>query len=260
MTDKIASEKDFHNREYTENLRSRLLTFHSVLEACGSLYKQSLASRCRGRKVLEYGCGPDSDAYWLAQHGAEVVGIDISEVAIEHARELAREKGVNTATFQVMNAEEMHFSDATFDMVCGRAIIHHLDLDKAYAELVRVLKPDGTVVFLEPLGHNPVINFCRWLTPKLRTPDEHPLTMRDLRLAQSYFGRVEYRFFHLLSLGAFVFAKFPGFPSILRLFDAVDQVIFRVLPFTRPLAWMCVMTLSAPKKLPAAEGCAPIPR
>ena len=71
--------------------------------------------------------------------------------------------------FQVMNAEVLEFPDASFDLVFGVAILHHLDLDTACAEFLRVLRPSGTAVFLEPLGHNPFINLVRWATPAART-------------------------------------------------------------------------------------------
>jgi len=51
-----------------------------------------------------------------------------------------------------MNAEELKFADDYFDIVCGGAILHHLDLNKALSEIARVLKPDGKAIFVEPLG------------------------------------------------------------------------------------------------------------
>ena len=42
-------------------------------------------------------------------------------------------------------------------------------------EISRILKPNGKLLFIEPLGTNPLINFYRKLTPKSRSKDEHPL-------------------------------------------------------------------------------------
>ena len=48
------------------------------------------------------------------------------------------------------------------------------------AEIKRVLRPEGCAVFLEPLADNPLLRFFRFLTPNARTPDERPLTKKNL--------------------------------------------------------------------------------
>jgi len=48
----------------------------------------------------------------------------------------------------VADAEQLPFEDDSFDLVVGHAVLHHLpDLTQAFAELFRVLKPGGTIVF-----------------------------------------------------------------------------------------------------------------
>src|SRR3546814_19128134 len=89
--------------------------------------------------------------------------------------DLATETGLH-ATFSVDNAEQTSFPDASFDRIGGSGILHHLDLDRAYAEIARLLKPGGRAVFLEPLGHNPLLTAYRDRTPRMRTEDKnHPL-------------------------------------------------------------------------------------
>ena len=53
------------------------------------------------------------------------------------------------------DAERLPFEDATFDLVLGHAVLHHIpDLDRAASEFMRVLRPGGTVVFCgEPSAH-----------------------------------------------------------------------------------------------------------
>ena len=55
----------------------------------------------------------------------------------------------------VADAEELPFADATFDLVLGHAVLHHIpDLNRAAAEFARVLRPGGTVAFCgEPSAH-----------------------------------------------------------------------------------------------------------
>lgn len=199
-----------------------------------------------GKRVLEYGCGPGSQAFFLARQGAEVTGIDISDIAIAQAAERARAEGVaERCRFEVMNAEETTFDDDQFDLVCGTAILHHLDLDSAYAEIARLIKPTGRAVFVEPMGHNPAINAYRRRTPELRTEDEHPLLARDLELIDSYFEEAEVTYFNLLTLLAVPLRGTRGFDPIVAALGAVDQAIFRV-PAARKYAWMVLISLSKP--------------
>jgi hypothetical protein len=85
----------------------------------------------------------------------------------------------------VLNAEEPSFEDDS----CG------------------TLKTGGEGLFLEPLGHTPLINLYRRFTPRFRTPDEHPLVISDFELARRYFGSVDAEFFHLTSFFARVRSK-----------------------------------------------------
>ena len=147
-----------------------------------------------------------------------------------------------------MNAEDLKFDDDYFDIVCGGAILHHLDLNKALSEITRVLKPDGKAIFVEPLGHNPLINLYRRFTPSLRTKDEHPLLMRDLKLMRDYFHQVDVRYFHLLSLLAVPFHKLSTFHSLLKITETIDKVVLQI-PFLKRQAWQAVIMLYKPRKM-----------
>src|SRR5205085_2780620 len=164
--------------------------------------------------------------------GALVTGIELSETALHKARTAANAAGLQV-DFRTMDAESLDFPDQTFDVICGNGILHHLVLDHAYAEIARTLKPDGAAIFMEPLGHNPIINLYRRITPGLRTPDEHPIKMKDLALARRFFGSLELHFYHLLSLGAVPLRKTSIFGPALRRLDDLDGLLFRRLPVTR---------------------------
>jgi len=186
--DRLAKEAAFHDVAFGQQTRQQAWKFYAVASDAYERYGELLAgSVTAGSRALEYGCGPGSRAFDLARAGASVNGIDISPVAIELARETAlRQPGGERTTFDVMDAEHLAFPDASFDLVCGTSIIHHLDVDRAYGEVARVLKPGGIAVFLEALGHNPAINGYRRLTPALRTEDEHPLHEGHLRRARAF--------------------------------------------------------------------------
>lgn len=249
-TTRQARERDFHNEAFADGRRRGLTGVYAVLHDSRMFYERVLSSNCAGRDVLEYGCGPGGYSRFLAERGAHLTGIDISDVAVQQASEKARSEGF-PATFRVMDAERLEFGDGSFDLVCSVAILHHLDLNRAYSEVARVLKRSGRAVFLEPLGHNPLINLFRRMTPHLRTPDEHPLLMKDLRLAEAYFNRVQSSFFAFHSLLAIPFRNTRSFLRILTRLEAVDRAFFRIAPTFRRYAWEVVVVLSEPRKAPS---------
>lgn len=238
-------EREFHNKPVDDRWR-KVEKFYDLTASSHALYHSLLLERCQGKRVLEYGCGEGSSAFLLAEHGGAVTGIDISDVRIEHAREQAAELEAPSMSFEVMDAEALAFRDSSFELICGTSIIHHLDLARAFSELRRVLTADGVGIFLEPLGHNPLINLYRARTPELRTPDEHPLLMRDLELAGRYFGNVEASYFHLASLAAVGFRKTRAFPSLRDRLEALDRRLFTLAPRLRRYAWITVLQLRDP--------------
>ncbi len=252
-------EAGFFDRAFSDQIRSNLWSsYYRVTGSSTQFYRRYLASRCEGAAVLEYGCGVTNQAFFLADRGARsVVGIDISPVAVERGNERVRENGYDSVSYRVMDAEDMDFEDDSFDLVCGGAILHHLDLSRAYSELSRVLRPSGTAIFVEPLGHNPLINRFRNRTPELRTADEHPLLMPDLKFAEEFFGTVRARFFHLTGLAAVPFRGAPGFRRMVAALDASDRALFRLLPPTRKLAWQVAIELRQPRSGLAAARESP---
>src|SRR5439155_25985514 len=98
-------------------------------------------------------------------------------------------------------------------VVCEAGVLHHLALEPAVAEMARVVKREGQVICYEAVGHNPLFQLYRRLTPALRTryETEHILRMKDLRMMRRYFDRIEIRFFHLAVLLAVPWRKLPGF-------------------------------------------------
>ncbi len=251
---RIQQEKEFHNQRFRDEVdrRSNLSKYYAITGSSVNYYYDLLRAGA-GERVLEYGCGTGSAAFWLAAGGAAVTGIDIADTAIERASREAKEKG-QSINFRVMNAEALDLPDDSFDLICGSGILHHLDLNQAYAELARVLSPEGRVVFREPLGHNLFVNLYRWLTPTLRTETEHPLLLKDLDTARLFFDRVEVKYFYLLALLVAPVAERAIFGPLLAFLERVDRRLFSLLPFTRRYAWIAVMAMAQPKK----DGPAPL--
>jgi ubiquinone/menaquinone biosynthesis C-methylase UbiE len=243
---RLQREAEFHDKTFADDGRAAAGKFYLSANRAKECYRELIGVECSGKKILEYGCGKGSYAFGLARLGAEVTGIDISPEGIEIAKAQAVTEGLeNRLSFAVMNAEELQFEDAYFDVVCGSGILHHLDLDKALTELARVLKPSGSAVFFEPLGHNVLINLYRRLTPKMRSQDEHPLLMCDLKRFSTHFKQCRFHYYNLLALAAVPFHSLPGFKGLLAFLHGLDRLLLSA-PFLKSQAWLVVVKLEQP--------------
>jgi SAM-dependent methyltransferase len=242
-------ERTYHDERFAIDSRKKLYKYYSTNEGAKKFYVEEISRGCVSRKVLEYGCGTGSLSFDLVERGAQVTGIDISEVAIRKAKErmLKENIGGDNLCFAVMDAEDLGFDADEFSLVCGTGILHHLNVERAFSELSRVLTKEGRAVFVEPLGYNPLINMYRKMTPKLRSKDEHPLIRPDVELAEKYFRDVSIKHFHLLSLMAVPFRRIKGFHLLMKLVDRVDGLLLS-LPLVKWFAWMAVLELKSPKK------------
>lgn len=242
-SDRVQREKAFHNEAFSDKRRSSLGKFYRVCRSMYREYESTLQEQCSGKRVLEYGCGITGRAFETAKSSAYVVGIDISDVAVQQSRQQAQQLGIQGKTeFIVMNAEAMTFPDGEFDVVFGSGILHHLNLAAAASELHRVLKPTGVAIFTEPLGHNPVINLFRKLTPKLRTADEHPLLMRDIAMLKQHFPGTEVSWHSLTTPYVAVLPK-QLWKWALPMAEAADRMLFTI-PWIRPLAWFAIIKMA----------------
>jgi Methylase involved in ubiquinone/menaquinone biosynthesis len=250
MNERLEQEKNYHNEIFGEdNPRDEVIGFYSIDRQKTDFINELINKYSKNASVLEYGCGVNCSAFSMAELSDNVAGIDISDVAVKKNNEQAAQIGIqDRLKFYVMDAHHLEFSDNCFDFVYGNSILHHLDIEKAYRQISRVLNCEGHAVFCEPLKYNPFIGLFRVLTPRLRTKDEHPLSSKDLRDAHKYFAKVEISYFSLFTLFAIPFKSKKAFKKILNFFEHLDKSVFRHLPFLRKFSWMVVMDLSDPIK------------
>lgn len=248
MAIKQEREQAFHDAAFTESTRAPIWGFYRITGVSQRAFHDLLlAEGLMGKRVLELGSGANPQAFFLAAHGAEVVVVDISPVAVEHGRRRAAHEHLDKhVAFSVMDVESLEFPDSTFDVVCGSAVLHHVDVARAYSQIARVLRPGGWAIFVEPLGHNPIINAYRKRTPAFRTVDEHPLLLSDLEDARQHFGAVDLQFFHLASLAAIPFRDRRRFSRLLAALERVDSRLLSTTPLIQKHAWMVVLRLREP--------------
>jgi ubiquinone/menaquinone biosynthesis C-methylase UbiE len=97
------------------------------------------------------------DLVELAKRGIEVIGIDLTEKAIDLACKHFKEKKLQ-AKFKVANAESLPFKNEEFDLVYSFGVLHHTpNTQKAIDEIFRVLKPGGGAYIM--LYHKNSLNY-----------------------------------------------------------------------------------------------------
>jgi SAM-dependent methyltransferase len=207
-----------------------------------------LGSDVSGLQILDFGCGSGANSVHLANRGAHVCGVDISEDLIQLAERRMRASGrPDGARFVVASAHDLPFPDRSIDIVFGIAILHHLDLELVSREVFRVLKPGGRAIFQEPVRNSPTLKFLRSLIP-LRAPDispfERPLTDEELERFAARFGSMRVRAFGLPHVQIA-----QWLPFLRRKVNALhrgDRALLRAIPALRYYASIRVLELTRP--------------
>jgi len=231
-------------------------------EAPTALENQFILSRMgdlRGKRLLDIGAGLGESSVYFALRGAQVTMTDISPGMVQTGRELARKFGVKMEGV-VSGAEALDVPDESYDFVYVANTIHHVqDRAALFQEIHRVLKPGGYFFSYDPIAYNPAINAYRRMATEVRTEDESPLTLADLKLAKKYFPGVRHREFWISSLLLFVkyyvadrvhpnqdrywkriLRETPARLGWWMPLRALDRILTR-LPIVRWLAWNMVM-------------------
>lgn len=108
----------------------------------------------RGSVALEVGCGAGGASRLLAQvvAGARVVGVDPSRLAVAEAIRLTAAAGLaGRVTFEPMDGRRLSYPDGAFDAVfASRVLVHAFDPEGILSEMLRVLRPGGSLLVVEP--------------------------------------------------------------------------------------------------------------
>ena len=139
----------FEKRFVNSDVHSRRVAEHA-LQLLGT------ANPKPGQQLLDVGCGNGAAAIGLANTlGLVVTGVDVDTEQIEAAA--AARDGLAAVRFLAADATRLPFADGEFDLVYSNKTTHHIrDWQQALAEMTRVLKPEGYLVysdFVAPLGH-----------------------------------------------------------------------------------------------------------
>jgi SAM-dependent methyltransferase len=182
------SERDYHDLHY-ENEAARIQG--TPLFACVHDHGAREFLRRTGigqaHRVLSLGCGDGSIERRLAPCVKEIVGIDISPVAIEQAREQAKQAALANLSFHVSDPDRLGLEGlGQFDSVAAFAFLHHLSDPMIRDTLIAaraVLRPGGVFYSSDPSQRRLVGLFSRLVGAtydRYHSPDERELDPEGL--------------------------------------------------------------------------------
>lgn len=139
----------------------------------GKVFQQSRELAVRGlpvqpgHRILEVGIGT-GEALPLYPSHCEVLGIDLSDEMLEHARRRVDEYQLEHVTLQRMDAGNMDFPDDHFDIVMAAYVVTAVpDYRVVVDEMIRVCKPGGRIVMLNHFsnGNKMIAAIEKWISP-----------------------------------------------------------------------------------------------
>jgi len=257
MEERKQKEIEYYNREAElsgEEIKESGSSggFSPFLLESYNFLRSLLEEKGKNKKILDYGCGAGIHLVWLAKIGKETIGIDLSKNSLELAKKkIKKEKLESKAKILLMDCEKIEFPDNSFDIIFDGGTFSSLDLSKALPGLAQALKPDGFLIGIETLGHNPLTNLKRkinvLLGKRTKWAAEHIMKTEDIENAKNYFGKTEIYYFHLISWLAFPFMGLPGGNLLLKLLEIKDGILLKI-PFLRKYAFKVVFVFSEPRK------------
>jgi 2-polyprenyl-3-methyl-5-hydroxy-6-metoxy-1,4-benzoquinol methylase len=222
-----------------------------------------------GKRILEIGAGGGSLAVWLAQQGATVVGIDVSDGILEVARERVRVNGVADrvtlvhSPIEKFDPRSLGLGHDTYDAVIGNNVVHHFERELALDNLARLMAPGAVAAFCEPVLFVPrwlrSVRNSRLVTRRFpmhtHTPDERALFMEDFDLMRRRFRYVAWEPFQVLCrLQNFVELSDPTWNRL----EALDRWLLRAVPRTRRICRIAVITLGLPRSADTVDPLPPL--
>jgi len=108
----------------------------------------------KGKKVLDIACGPGILIHGLRSRGYTITAVDAAPEMVARAKE--EHKIGEDLTIEVGDVYALKYPDASFDVVTALGLVEYLaDQEKAHREMVRVLKPGGTLIVSYPYTWSP---------------------------------------------------------------------------------------------------------
>lgn len=147
--------------------------------------RRLLGRASSGERLLDVGCGTGHWSFFFANLGYQVTGIDIAREMIAVARSVP-----SGCSFQVADARELPFKDASFDVVAMMAALEFLtDPEMGLREMARCAKPGG-ILLIGTLNRLAPLNRQRISANKEPYASGHLFSPAELRIIMKPYGRI----------------------------------------------------------------------
>lgn len=261
VPDRKDAERAAYEEAYSQSREfSSSVLREGLLSSSEAYFQSRIGALAPGKCILEIGCGIGEHSLLAARSGANtVVGIDVAQAAIDTARRHAQEAGLgDRVSFHCMDVESLSFPNRSFDMIVNHEVFSSIDLSAALPELARVLAPQGVVLSLECLGHNPLFNLNRrlnaWRGRRTAWAVTHIVRREHFELMRRSFGAIEVRYFHLVApyLAPLFLLPLAGLRSkLVRIAERADQTALNRAPeWLRRYCFKAVFELARPVAAP----------
>ena len=138
-------------------------------------------------RILDFGCGNGVMLPTLSGIFDNVVGIDLHTTA---ASRMKHEYGLSNVFLVTADGMKLPFKDDSFNTVLATSTLEHFkDLDEAVAEIARITKRDGFLLFLSPT-ENVFYRFGRWLFG-YKKPEDHYHSAKEIEVILGKFFTME---------------------------------------------------------------------
>lgn len=189
-----------------------------------------------GAKLLDLGCGDGSTSLFFAKKGADVIAIDISEVAIQSLSQFSAENEINNITPIKCSAFDI-LDLAPFDFVFGKMILHHLEPFEDFSEILRKsIADDGKAFFHENSAFSDLLIWFRnnvvgkYGIAKYGDDDEFPLTPKEVEsLRKNFLVNVVHPELVFFSLASIYLLK----GHFHQVFKGIDDYLFQFPSFRK---------------------------
>lgn len=229
--------EEFHKNAgiQTKIINGNNFTYHIVLSFIDKYLQPDM-------RVLDIGCGCGTISLYIANKSNDVLGIDISEKAVNAAQKSATLLGIKNASFKTIDFLDADFEEK-FDFIIFSEVMEHLPDDKLAIKKIHELMKEDAIIFLTVPSKNAPIHRMRKLLFKDDTFDKKVGHLRryskgrlcNLLLENSEFEVIEVKFtegvlrnfLFVTSIGN-KFLILANIPIIKKLITLIDGICVRL--------------------------------
>lgn len=179
-TDITQKNQNHYNKRYAAvsiaGIEQKLMNLEAFLSDATTtdtswvaMFRNGFKDQLPGKRVLELGCGDCTLSAVMAGLGAVVTANDIAEKSGEIIEKINNARLTKTPIrFIQGDFLKQEFPSGSFDLVVGKAFVHHLTHEQEAAffkKIAHILKPGGEVRFVEPAVNSKLLDALRWMVP-----------------------------------------------------------------------------------------------